>query len=196
MHQIKTPPKKNYLNNKDLLAAVIESKQNGQMSNKLATMLTLLCNKYSKKGNFANYSYNDDMQSYAMLMLVKTWNAFDPAKSNNPFAFFTQCIKHSFIQYLNQEKRQRDIRDETLLSCGLSPSHGYTYDESEPVSRLDMGLVDEEDFHDNVQTYASLNKAMEQAENEEPFTFPSDAEIADDAENLPPEQRPGELLTY
>jgi DNA-directed RNA polymerase specialized sigma subunit len=189
-------PKKNYLNNKDLLAAVLESKGQGQMSNRLATMLQLLCNKYAKKGNFANYSYNTDMQAYAMLMLVKTWNSFDPSKSSNPFAFFTQCIKNSFIQYLNQEKRQRDIRDETLLIHGLSPSHSFMYDESEPTSRLDMGLVDEEDYQHNLETYANLNKAMEQAEiNESDIDFPDITEEETSTE-LPPEKQPGELLTY
>jgi len=70
-------------------------------------------------------TYNDDMQAYAMLMLVRTWNSFDPKKSQNPFAFFTQCIKNSFIQYLNQEKRHRNIRDELLLDQGLNASFGF-----------------------------------------------------------------------
>jgi DNA-directed RNA polymerase specialized sigma subunit len=122
------PKKKNYLNNKDLLAEVIKSKEQKQMNDKLALMLTMLCKKYAKKGNFANYSYNDDMQGYAMLMLVKTWNSFDPAKSNNPFAFFTQCIKNSFIQYLNHEKRQSSVKNETLIAAGMSPSHSYMAD--------------------------------------------------------------------
>jgi len=119
-----------YLNNKELLAEVKISKQKGAMTDKLAKMLMLLCMKYAKKGNFVNYSYNDDMQAFAALMLVKTWNAFDPEKSDNPFAFFTQCIHHSFIQFLNQEKRQRNIKDELLVNQGLSPSYNYdTYHE-------------------------------------------------------------------
>lgn len=131
------PKKKNYLNNKDLLAEVVKSKAQQQMSDKLALMLTMLCKKYAKKGNFANYSYNDDMQGYAMLMLVKTWKSFDPNKSNNPFAFFTQCIKNSFIQYLNHEKRQRDVKNETLLAAGMNPSFGYTaaYEDAQHDSR-------------------------------------------------------------
>ena len=123
---IKKPPRpKNYLNNKDLLAEVVTSKENGQMTNKLAHMLQTLCARYGKKGNFANYTYNEDMQAYAMMMLVRTWNSFKPEKSNNPFAFFTQCIKNSFIQFLNQERRQRDIRDVLLVDNGLSPSLTY-----------------------------------------------------------------------
>lgn len=70
-------------------------------------------------------SYNEDMQAYALMMLVRTWNSFNPEKSNNPFAFFTQCIKNSFIQYLNQEKRQRDVRDVMLIDQGMNPSYGF-----------------------------------------------------------------------
>lgn len=114
-----------YLNNKELLAAVKKSKRKGEMSNELARMLQMLCTRYAKKGNFINYTYNEDMQAYAMMMLVRTWNSFDPEKSSNPFAFFTQCIKNSFIQYLNQEKRQRNIRDLALVDQGLNPSYGF-----------------------------------------------------------------------
>lgn len=117
-----------YLNNKDLLAQVILSKTNGKMTNELAKMLQLLTMRYGKKGNWNGYTYNDDMQSYAMLMIVKTWQGFDPAKSSNPFAWFTQCIKNSFIQFLNSEKRQRDIRDEILVDSGMNPSFNYQYE--------------------------------------------------------------------
>lgn len=136
-----TPPPKNYLSNKDLLEEVKKSKAAGQMSDKLARQLQLLCSRYAKKGSFVNYTYNEDMQGYAMYMLVRTWNAFDPAKSSNPFAFFTQCIRHSFIQFLNQEKRQRNIRDILLVDQGMTPSFGFTEDGS------DLHVVeDEEDF--------------------------------------------------
>ena len=121
----KKKKKTNYLNNKDLLTEVITSKEQGKMTNKLAHMLQLLTARYGKKGNWANYTYNEDMQAYAILSLVKTWNNFNPAKSENPFAFFTQCIKHSFIQYLKMEKRQRTIRDEILVDKGLTPSFNY-----------------------------------------------------------------------
>ena len=144
-----------YLNNRELLAAVHQSKAKGQMSDTLAKMLQLLCSKYAKKGNFVNYSYNDDMQSYAMLMLVRTWNSFNPEKSNNPFAFFTQCIKNSFIQYLNQEKRQRVIRDEMLIDQGMNPSHGF-----EVTSKSGVSDDDEQDF-DTIQHQADALKRTE-----------------------------------
>lgn len=150
-----TPPKVQYLNNKELLIAVRESKELKKMSPKLANMLQLLCAKYATKGNFVNYSYNDDMQAYAMLMLVRTWNSFDLAKSNNPFAFFTQCIKNSFIQYLNQEKRQRIVRDLLLVDQGLNPSFGFVEEAS------DQHFVeDEQDYYHFKETAIELQQQL------------------------------------
>ena len=149
-----------YLNNKELLVEVAKSKEKGRMSDTLAKMLQLLCSKYARKGNFVNYSYNEDMQSYAMLMLVRTWNSFNPEKSNNPFAFFTQCIKNSFIQYLNQEKRQRTIRDELLIDQGLNPSFGFNDNGS---NHTVPGIEDEQDF-DSIREAAELLKKIETEE--------------------------------
>lgn len=137
------PPKKAlYLTNKELLAEVINAKQKGVMTNNLANMLMMLTRKYAKKGNFVNYTYNEDMVSYALMMLVRTWNSFNPEKSDNPFAFYTQCIKNSFVQYLNQEKRQRNIRDLLLIDQGMNPSYGF----GDGTSRSGSAVEDEEDF--------------------------------------------------
>jgi len=122
---VKKKKKVNYLNNKDLLAEVLKSKERDQMTDKLAKMLMMLCARYGRRGNFANYTYNEDMQAYAMMMLVRTWRSFNPEKSNNPFAFFTQCVKNSFIQFLNSEKRHRTLRDELMVDQGLNPSYTY-----------------------------------------------------------------------
>lgn len=136
--------KNKYLNNKDLLKEVVESKKKGKMSDKLAIMLQMLCSRYSKRANFAGYTFNDDMQGFAMYMLVKTWASFNQDKSNNPFAFYTQCIKHSFMQYLNQEKKHRDLRDELLIDSGMLPSHTYMSEYED----IGDSFVDR-DYHDH-----------------------------------------------
>lgn len=160
-----------YLNNRDLLAQVLISKKNDKMTNELAKMLQLLTARYAKKGNFANYTYNDDMQSYAMLMVVKTWRGFDPAKSSNPFAWFTQCIKNSFIQYLNQEKRQRDIKDEVLVNKGMSPSFGYAYDYDDKHANTEAA------DHEVIEAPTKMNEDVESSSsfpdsNEEDSVIP------------------------
>jgi len=138
-----TKRKKNYINNKDLLAEVMISKANGGMSHNLAVMLQTLCRRYAKKGQFASYSYNDDMQSYAMLMLVKTWTAFNEKRGKNPFAFFTTCVTNSFKQYLNLEKKQANVKNETLISLGLSPSFNYMAEYEEERKNSKEGSDDD-----------------------------------------------------
>lgn len=119
---------KQYLNNADLLQEVIKSHAQGRMTDGLAKMLTLLCARYASKGNFANYTYNDDMQAYALMMLCRTWKNFNSDKYSNPFAYYTQCVKNCFRQYLMSEKKHRIIRDKLLVANGMAPSHTYLMD--------------------------------------------------------------------
>jgi hypothetical protein len=109
-------------------------------------------------------TYNEDMQAYAMLMLVRTWNSFNPEKSDNPFAFFTQCIKHSFIQFLNQEKKHRTIRDLLLVDQGMNPSFNF---EDRASGDGDSHFVDdEEDFHAHKQVADLLNEQAKEPDFE------------------------------
>lgn len=120
----------NYLNNRDLLAQVVHCQQTGKMSNELVKMLTLLVERYSTKGNLAGYSYIEDMRSHAMVNLVTAWKKFNPEKSNNPFAFFTECVKNSFNQYLNYEDKESTAKNELLIAYGLDPSYNYDADDN------------------------------------------------------------------
>lgn len=124
--EVKKPKKpKNYINNADLMVEVSISRERDQMTNNLVKMLTMLCDRYATRPQFSGYSYVDDMKAYAMYMIVRTWRAFNPEKGSNPFAFYTQCIKNSFIQYLNKESNERDIRDQLLVDAGLNPSFAF-----------------------------------------------------------------------
>ena len=116
---------KNYVNNADLMIEVGLSRAQDQMTDNFVKMLTMLCDRYATRPQYNRYSYLDDMKAYAMYMLVRTWRAFNPEKGSNPFAFYTQCVKNSFIQYLNKESDERDLRDQLLLEAGLNPSFGY-----------------------------------------------------------------------
>ena len=148
-----------YINRAELLADVIASKEQGKMTDGLSTKLVLLTSKYATKGQFASYTYNDDMQGYANMMLVHTWHSFNPEKSDNPFAFYTQCVKNSFRQFLNKEKKQRNIRDAILVDNGLSPSYTYLteYQEQSEQEQQESSTHDEEDFGVMLQEDTKLN---------------------------------------
>jgi len=98
------------------------SKEHGNITNKLATMYIMLCEKYAMKFNWRGYTYNDEMRNSAILQLTYVGLRFNEAKSANPFAYYTAAITNSFCRVLNSEKRNQNIRDDILEMNGLAPS--------------------------------------------------------------------------
>ena len=117
---------RNYLNNPDMLQQWKLSHDKDAMTDIFANMIMLLTKRYSSKVRFnVCDTFRDDMESFALMTVSKVWRSFNPEKSNNPFAYFTQVIKRAFYQYQNMERRQRDISNELLIEKGQSPSHAY-----------------------------------------------------------------------
>lgn len=98
------------------------SKDHGQITNKLAKMYLMLCEKYALRYNWRGYTYNDEMRGAAILQLTYVGLRFNESKSANPFAYYTAAINNSFCRVLNSEKRNQNIRDDILEMNGLAPS--------------------------------------------------------------------------
>ena len=99
------------------------SLDHGTMTNKLAKMFMMMCERYGNKWNWRGYTYNDEMKSQALLQLAQVGLQFDESKSENPFAYYTAAITNSFTRVLNLEKKNQSIRDDILESAGLNPSY-------------------------------------------------------------------------
>jgi hypothetical protein len=97
----------------------------GKMSNKLALMFMKLVERYSHRGNWRGYTYNEEMRGQALLQLSQMGLQFDESKSEqpNPFAYYTSVINNSFTRILNLEKRSQNIRDDLLIMHGAMPSY-------------------------------------------------------------------------
>jgi hypothetical protein len=98
------------------------NKDHGNITNKLARMYMMLCEKYSMKFNWRGYTYRDEMEASAILQLTYVGLRFNEAKSANPFAYYTAAVNNSFCRVLNTEKRSQNIRDDILEMNGMSPS--------------------------------------------------------------------------
>ncbi len=98
------------------------NKDHGTITNKLARMYIMMCEKYAMKFNWRGYTYNDEMRNSAILQLTYVGLRFNEAKSANPFAYYTAAITNSFCRVLNSEKRNQNIRDDILEMNGLNPS--------------------------------------------------------------------------
>ena len=98
------------------------NKEHGKITNKLAKMYLMLCEKYAMKYNWRGYTYRDEMQASAVLQLTYVGLRFNEARSANPFAYYTAAITNSFCRVLNTEKRNQNIRDDIMELNGLNPS--------------------------------------------------------------------------
>lgn len=103
----------------------------GRITNELGKMYMLLVEKISKKGNWRNYTYIDEMRSSALVQLSQVGLQFDEGRAQipNPFAFYTTVVSNAFKQVLNTEKKNRKIRDELIEMEGETPSFSRQMEE-------------------------------------------------------------------
>mgnify|MGYP000683362726 FL=1 len=118
-----------YVNNKELLHALIvyknkvkEAQENEQpkprITNYLGECFLKIATHLSYKPNFVNYMFREDMISDGIENCVQYINNFDPNKSTNPFAYFTQIIHYAFLRRIQKEKKQMDIKNKILEKTG------------------------------------------------------------------------------
>ena len=69
--------------------------------------------------NFINYTFRDDLVSDGIENCLQYIDKFDPAKSKNPFAYFTQIIYYAFIRRITKEKKQQSIKEKLLKESNI-----------------------------------------------------------------------------
>ena len=151
-----------YVNNKELLGALIDYRAEvavakakdlpkPRISNYLGECFLKIATHLSYKPNFVNYMFRDDMISDGIENCVQYIHNFDPEKSRNPFAYFTQIIHYAFLRRIQKEKKQLDIKTKIIERTG--------YDE---VMVVDDGALagsssDYNTIKDNIQ-YKTSNR--------------------------------------
>ena len=76
--------------------------------------LLKISTRLSTKPNFINYTYRDEMISDGIENCVNYIGNFNPEKSTNPFAYFTQIIYYAFLRRIQREKKQLYIKHKSL----------------------------------------------------------------------------------
>lgn len=105
----------------------------------------------SYKPNFVNYMFREDMISDGIENCVQYIHNFDPEKSKNPFAYFTQIIHYAFLRRIQKEKKQLDIKTKIIERSGFDEV--MTVDDS----LLSGSNSDYNSMKDNIQ-YRSGNR--------------------------------------
>jgi len=120
--------KEHYVNNKEFLAAMIEYKKSVAEAEKkkktkppvtdyIGGCFLKIANHLSYRPNFINYTFRDDMISDGIENCLQYLDNFNPEKSNNPFAYFTQIIYYAFIRRIQKEKKQTTIKHKLIMEA-------------------------------------------------------------------------------
>ena len=120
-----------YVNNKEFLAALIKYREDKEIAliqgkpkpvipRYIGECFLKIANHLSFKPNFVNYMFKEDMISDGIENCVQYIHNFNPEKSQNPFAYFTQIIHYAFLRRIQREKRQLEIKNKILEKSGYS----------------------------------------------------------------------------
>ena len=119
-----------YVNNKEFLLALVdfraeckEAEEKGEpkprIGNYIGECFLKIATHLSYKPNFVNYMFREDMICDGIENCVQYINNFDPAKSSNPFAYFTQIIYYAFIRRIQKEKKQMQVKSKLIQNAGV-----------------------------------------------------------------------------
>ena len=92
-----------------------------------------IAERLSHRPNFINYAFREEMVSDGIENSVMYASNFNPEKSTNPFAYFTQIIYFAFLRRIEKEKKQLYIKYKTMEEYSSLEDH------------VDMGEMSSED---------------------------------------------------
>ena len=127
--KLKAKQKPHYVDNKKFLVAMTEwrlkydkaekaKRKQPAVTNYIGECFLKIANHLSYRPNFINYTYRDDMISDGIENCLQYMSNFNPNKSNNPFAYFTQIIYYAFIRRIQKEKKQQDVKAKLIANSG------------------------------------------------------------------------------
>ena len=114
-----------YVDNKEFLRAMIEWREGYDLAEKneiqtppvtdyIGECFLKIATHLSYKPNFINYTYREDMISDGIENCLQYVKNFNPEKSNNPFAYFTQIIYYAFLRRIAKENKQSHVRNKMI----------------------------------------------------------------------------------
>ncbi len=191
-----------YVDNKQLYACIIEyrekvldAREKGLarpiIPNYIGECILMIARRLSTKPNFVNYSYREEMISDGVENCICYIDNFDPLKSTNPFAYFTQIIYYAFLIRILKEKKQLYIKhksfENSMIMNELMEQSEFDEKDLTP-SYIDL---DNTNMFDFIKTFEDnlLSKKKKRKKGIENFLDeeePKDVELLDDESADPP----------
>ena len=120
----------------EIASAALLGEESPRLSEYLGECFIKIANELSSKSNFVNYTFRDEMISDAIENCFMYANRFDPAKSSNPFAYFTQIAYYAFLRRILTEKKHLKKKYRYIESLDLDSVIRQIHDEGETGGQL------------------------------------------------------------
>lgn len=160
---------KHYVDNKKLFAVMVKYKdahikytkaqkkskrklKPPQIPEYIGECLLMIASRLSNKPNFASYTFREDMISDAIENCILYMHNFDPKKSQNPFAYFTQIIHYAFIRRIEREKKHSYTKYKYALHRAQQ-KEDYATDHRESFDIKEPTWASYENVHDFIHSY-------------------------------------------
>jgi DNA-directed RNA polymerase specialized sigma subunit len=143
--KVKAPA--HYVDNKKFFEALVEYKkqvdhatmnklEKPRVSEYLGECFLKIATHLSYKANFINYSYKDDMISDGIENCLTAVEKFDPSRSTNPFAYYTQIIYFAFVRRIQKEKKQQATKYKLLGNIDFEQLLEHSSDNEEYTNHI------------------------------------------------------------
>ena len=146
------------------------------VTNYIGECFLKIANHLSYRPNFINYTYRDEMISDGIENCLQYASNFNPDKSKNPFAYFTQIIYYAFIRRIQREKKQQHVKHKIIENMNIDIlADGTDMDQNAYVDYLQKNFLPDEDVY-------KPKKKKEQLKGLEKF-YNEDSEINENSAN-------------
>lgn len=160
---------RHYINNEDFLKALVdyknkckEAEESGKdkpnLPNYIGECWMKIAEGLSHKPNFINYTYRDEMIADGIENCLMYFDNFNPDKSKNPFAYFTQIIYYAFLRRIQKEKKQLYVKYKATEQIGI-------LDEFEMLESED-GTSKQFEMYDNIAEFIENYEDARQAKKD------------------------------
>lgn len=170
-----------YVKNADLLKAIVQYKKDVKLAKRegkpkpripdyVGKCLLLIAENLSHKPNFNSYTFRDEMVADAIENCCMYFDNFDPKKSKNPFAYFTQITYFAFLRRIHKEKKQLYAKYKATEQQGVLGDFVENPDGDDQHMQFEL-YENISEFIDNYET-ANQNKKrkkIKKARGVEPF---------------------------
>jgi hypothetical protein len=160
---------KHYVNNADFLESLIDYHKRCEVArnknlneppipNYIGECFLKISEHLSRKPNFISYSFREEMISDGIENCIMYFRNFDPSKSKNPFAYFTQIIYYAFLRRIAKEKKQLYVKYKATEQFAILDEGEMFEDENGNMRQFQLY----ENISGFIQTYEDAKKVKKE----------------------------------